>query len=69
VACDGTALRRRRTLTDDPGHPVSRAFGDALVRAPGRAAPGLRVFPGIHHVALAHDDRVYEQIRAWLGGA
>ena len=57
------------TLTEDPAHPVSRAFGDALVRAPGPAAPGLRVFPGIHHVALAHDERVYEQIRAWLGGA
>ena len=57
------------TLTDDPGRLVTRVLGDALVRVPGRAAPGVRVFPGIHHVALAHDGRVYEQIRAWLGGA
>lgn len=57
------------TLTEDPGHPVARALGDALVRVPGPETPDLRVFPGIHHVALAHDDRVYEQIRTWLGGA
>ncbi|MEO8055000.1 MAG: alpha/beta fold hydrolase [Acidobacteriota bacterium] len=57
------------TLTGDPGHPVSRALGDSLVRVPGPETPDLRVFPGVHHVALAHDDRVYEQLRAWLGGA
>jgi triacylglycerol lipase len=57
------------TLTEDPGHPVSKVLGDALVRVPGPETPDLRIFPGIHHVALAHDGRVYEQIRAWLGGA
>jgi triacylglycerol lipase len=57
------------TLTKDPGHPVSKVLGDALVRVPGPETPDLRIFPGIHHVALAHDGRVYEQIRAWLGGA
>ena len=54
------------TLTEDPGHPVSRALGDALVRVPGPETPGLRVFPGLHHFALAHDATVYEQIREWL---
>lgn len=57
------------TLTADPGHPVARVLGDALVRVPGAGGADLRVFPGVHHLALAHDDRVYEQIRAWLGGA
>jgi hypothetical protein len=58
------------TLTEDPGHPVSRTLGDLLVRVPAPTAPDdLRVFGGIHHIALAHDGRVYEQIRAWLGGA
>jgi hypothetical protein len=57
------------TLTEDPGHPVSRVLGDVLVRLPGRAAPDLRVFPGIHHFALAHDSRVYEQIRTWFDRA
>jgi triacylglycerol lipase len=57
------------TLTRDPGHPVSRVLGDSLVRVPGPDAPDLRVFPGVPHLALAHDDRVYEQIRAWLGAA
>lgn len=56
------------TLTRDPRHPVARVLGDVLVRVPGPAAPDLRVFPGIHHFALAHDARVYGQIRAWLGG-
>ena len=56
------------TLTDDPAGPVSRILGDALVRAPGPPGSDLRVFPGLHHFALAHDARVYEQIRAWLGG-
>jgi len=57
------------TMTGDPKHPVSRILGDALVRVPGSGAPDVRVFPGIHHLALAHDDGVYEQIRAWLGAA
>jgi triacylglycerol lipase len=57
------------TLTEDSGHPLSRVLGDALVRVPGPETPDLRIFPGLHHVALAHHDLVYEQIRAWLGGA
>ena len=62
------------TLTRDPAHPVGRIFGDALVRLPaanvrpaggarGVTAPEVVVFPGIHHLALAHDDRVYQCIR------
>lgn len=57
------------TLTTDPGHPVARILGDALVRLPGAGGADVRVFPGVPHLALAHDDRVYEQIRAWLGAA
>lgn len=57
------------TLHPDPGHPVSRALGDVLVRVPEPATPDLRLFPGVHHFALAHDGRVYEQIRAWLDAA
>lgn len=59
------------TLTKDPGHPVGRIFGDALVRVPqanagsgGKAAaPDIIVFSGIHHLALAHDANVYQCIR------
>jgi pimeloyl-ACP methyl ester carboxylesterase len=57
------------TLTRNPDHPVSRLLGDALVRVPGPGPGGLRVFPGVPHLALAHDEGVYEQIRAWLGAA
>lgn len=57
------------TLHEDPAHPVSRVLGDILVRLPEPLTPDVRVFPGVHHFALAHDGRVYEQIRAWLGGA
>jgi len=56
------------TLNGDPGHPVSRLLGDVLVRVPsaaGPSGPDLRVFPGLHHFALAHDASVYAQIREW----
>jgi pimeloyl-ACP methyl ester carboxylesterase len=67
------------TLTKDPEHPVGRLFGDALVRVPhgenktaGEAtgemaaevsSPQITVFPGLHHLRLAHDTTVYERIR------
>lgn len=63
------------TLNEDPQHIVSQLFGDGLVRVPGgtghaASLPGdhIKVFPGVHHVALAHDPNVYVQIKAWIGG-
>lgn len=69
------------TLTGGERHVLTRLFGDAMVRVPsaaGRSRDGkrspvfpqenVRIFPGLGHVALAHDRAVYEQIRAWLGG-
>ncbi|QBB70600.1 alpha/beta fold hydrolase [Pseudolysobacter antarcticus] len=61
------------TITDDPSHPVSRLLGDALVRVPRESAATnamydvshSRVFAGVHHLALAHDREVYEQIKVW----
>lgn len=68
------------TLATDTGHPLGRIFGDALVtpwsarddhsdeaRAPGPEAAErhVRVFPGLGHLALGHDDEVYGQLRAW----
>ncbi len=69
------------TLADDPQHPVSRLLGDGLVRMPdttdvaegaqsGAKSDAQRVqiaiFPGVHHMALAHDMGVYRQIRDWM---
>lgn len=65
------------TLHEDPQHAVSQLFGDGLVRVPGAAAQGsvgysmlpeehIKVFPGVHHMALAHDRAVYAQIKDWL---
>ncbi len=65
------------TLADDPAHPVSRLLGDGLVRMPDPAGfaedgqPGAQrvqigIFPGVHHMALAHDMNVYRQIRNWM---
>jgi triacylglycerol lipase len=59
------------TLTRDPEHPVGRILGDALVRVPATsvgpagdpASPAIVVFPGVHHLALAHDESVYQRIR------
>jgi triacylglycerol lipase len=58
------------TVTRDPEHPFGRIFGDALVRVPratpepgAGASPDVAIFPGVHHLALAHDERVYQCIR------
>jgi len=57
------------TLTKDPEHPVSQAFGDGLVKVPEGAKPGevhpdVTVFPGIHHMQLARDPALYAAILA-----
>jgi triacylglycerol lipase len=65
------------TLTKDPKHPVGRIFGDALVRVPtakdaaaeDSREPDVIVFPGVHHLALAHDEAVYRCIRQICAGA
>jgi pimeloyl-ACP methyl ester carboxylesterase len=64
------------TLTRNPRHPVGRIFGDALVRVPRATtdhgsegpSPEVVVFPGVHHLALAHDPAVYRHIRKICGG-
>ena len=65
------------TITRDPGHPVGRLIGDALVltssatgrgrsrRIPFREEDGLHV-GGAHHLALLDHPAVYAQLRAWL---
>ena len=66
------------TLANDP--TLSLLFGDALVPVPsatGQARPHdrspvfpethVRVLPGMSHLALAHDPKVYEIVREWLG--
>lgn len=64
------------SLTEDPQHLVTQIFGDALVKTPRRRGGGkshttllpvehVRVFNKVHHMALAHDRLVYEQIRQW----
>ncbi|MEO8345882.1 MAG: alpha/beta fold hydrolase [Betaproteobacteria bacterium] len=63
-------------LTKDPEHPVGQIFGDALVRVPRTAnlpegnesSPEIIVFPGIHHLALAHDESIYRCIRQLCAG-
>jgi pimeloyl-ACP methyl ester carboxylesterase len=70
------------TLTTSARHVVTLLFGDALVRVPsaaGRCSDGeralrfpegnVKVFPGVGHRRLAHDRKVYRQIRAWCAGA
>ena len=68
------------TLTKDPEHPLGRIFGDALVRVPDageakgseaagqNSAPDIVIFPGVHHLALAHDASVYRCIRQICAG-
>jgi pimeloyl-ACP methyl ester carboxylesterase len=60
------------TLTKDPKHPLGRLFGDALVRVPASdgqpASPDIVVFPGVHHLGLAHDAVVYRRIRQICNG-
>jgi triacylglycerol lipase len=63
-------------LTADPQHPMTRLFGDTLVRlppAPGHlpqqdvnnppASINVKLFPQVHHLGLAHDWKVYQQIK------
>jgi pimeloyl-ACP methyl ester carboxylesterase len=70
------------TLTASERHVVTQLLGDAAVRvasAAGRAAGAARalgfaegdvkVFHGVNHRRLAHDRKVYRQIRAWCAGA
>ena len=61
------------TLNEDPQHVVSQLFGDGLVRVPGGTAQEsglpddhIKVFPGVHHMALAHDHDVYLQLKKWI---
>jgi pimeloyl-ACP methyl ester carboxylesterase len=56
------------TVTDDPEHLVTRLFGDGLVQPP-QAGENVRLFPGIDHMQLAHDDAVYDQIKTWCASA
>ena len=63
------------TVTADPGHPLARWIGDALVTSPsasGRSTDGdlfrratIRTFPRITHNSLAHHRDVYDAITAW----
>lgn len=59
------------TLGDDPEGSLAKQFGDALVKVPNAPADGLvseaqrRVFPGVHHMQLAHDRTGYAQIKTW----
>jgi pimeloyl-ACP methyl ester carboxylesterase len=69
------------TLTEKERHLLTLLLGDALVpvaSASGRSrdeggalgfpAANVKVFPGVGHRRLAHDRRVYRQIRAWCAG-
>jgi pimeloyl-ACP methyl ester carboxylesterase len=64
------------TLTEDPRHPATRLLGDALVKLPCTQGEGstplpeenIKLFPRIHHLRLAHDPSVYQQIRWWCKG-
>jgi len=62
------------TLTHDPAHLASALFGDGLVHPPGPGSAmhdppptrgDVKVFPRMHHLQLAHEGRVYQQIRHW----
>lgn len=61
------------TLTKNPRNVISMLFGDALVNVPVQDAEAalvglhkqIKVFPGVHHMALAHNPAVYAQIREW----
>ena len=56
------------TVTDDPEHLAARLFGDGLVQPP-QAGDNVRLFPGLGHMDLAHDEAVYGQIRTWCASA
>ncbi|HRG75311.1 MAG TPA: alpha/beta hydrolase [Leptospiraceae bacterium] len=66
------------TVTEDPESIFSVWFGDALVRKPsvlGKDKSGIHTlpipeenhkeFPGLAHLTLMHDPKVYEQIKEW----
>ena len=68
------------TLTEDPDHALTLLLGDALVRLPrayGQSPPAagsgpapnphIKIFPKVDHIRLAHDAKVYEQIKLWCG--
>jgi hypothetical protein len=62
------------TITRDPRHPVGHLIGDTLVRvasASGRREwrRERRAIGATSHLRLLNDPVVYEQLRAWLGGA
>ena len=66
------------TLNADPQHVVSVLFGDGLVTVPDPTRvqknppiPGnhIKLFPGMHHLRLAHDLHVYHQIKHWCRSA
>jgi triacylglycerol lipase len=67
------------TLMDNPKHFLSEFFGDAIVgkwSAKGKSGNSkydlsfpenhIKEFPGITHIKLMHDRRVYEQIKDWI---
>ena len=69
------------TLTSSERHVLVPLLGDAIVRVPsacGRCGDAgrdlgfplehVKVFPGVHHRGLAHDRKVYRQIRTWCAG-
>lgn len=61
-------------LLRNTDNPINTLFGDALVQessARGAERPGWHLtdfacFPGIDHIRLTHDQRVYQQLEAWL---
>jgi triacylglycerol lipase len=69
------------TLTVSERHVITQLFGDAIVRVPSAAGrcrdedralrfpqENVKVFRGLNHRRLAHDRKVYRQIRSWCGG-
>jgi pimeloyl-ACP methyl ester carboxylesterase len=69
------------TLTADPMHVATSLFGDGLVRTSqgrgaqtkesGRPSPGEPIYwaTHTHHIRLAHDPAVYEQMKLWCTNA
>ena len=57
------------TLHESPEHILSQLFGDLLVKLGGSGVllppENMKLFPGVHHMALAQDAGVYAQIEAW----
>jgi len=66
------------TLTQNENNIIAQMIGDALVRVPsatgkpagdgdiGLPQDHMKLFPGLHHMSLAHHPDVYEQLEAWL---